>query len=742
MNKITKKPLHRIGYDFIVPPYITEGKDEYYLRNLQNPTTAVYRKLSAYEIEVLVKNENQSDNWSDIYVREQFDPKLVKNCHFHGLIRIGALESYYLEYHELQLPVGLYNSTIVSCDIGDNVVIKNVDYLAHYIIGNEVILFNINEMHATNHAKFGNGIVKEGEEEEVRIWLELANENGGRKILPFDGITTADAFLWTKYRDDKVLMERLREMTEQQFDARRGYYGTVGDRSVIKNTRILKDVKVGTDAYIKGGNKLKNLTVNSSKEAPSQIGEGVELVNGIMGYGSRAFYGVKAVRFVIGENAILKYGARLINSLLGDNSTISCCEVLNSLIYPAHEQHHNNSFLCAAIVMGQANMAAAATVGSNHNSRGADGELVAGRGFWPGLSTSLKHNSKFASFCLLAKAAYPAELDIPFPFSLVSNHESKDCLQIMPAYWFMYNMYALARNAWKYEARDKRVIKAQHIVFDYLAPDTVGEMFDALYLLERLVGEAYQRGPGVAGNGMDTTVQESGRRLLLEQAETVQQLSVRADQVEAGSRPVIIVKAYQAYHTYREMIHFYGVKTLLGYLLEKEEHLAKLLSRWNQATREKWVNLGGQLVGESDLESMKTQIRERSIASWEALHNHYDALYADYPAQNCRYALASLMELHGVSASEIDEKLWFSWLDRAVQTKKSLAAKTRDSRKKDYENIFRQSTYDNPAEMDEVLGTIDDNSFINESFQDAMRFEHSVDLLKQQERRVWNAKRP
>ena len=220
--------------------------------------------------------------------------------------RIGALESYYLEYHELQLPVGIYNSTIVSCDIGDNVVIMNVDYLAHYQIGQEVILFNINEMHATNHAKFGNGIVKDGEEEEVRIWLELANENAGRKVLPFEGMTPADAFLWTKYREDTFLMERFKEMTEQRFDARRGYYGKVGDRTVIKNTRILKDVKIGTDAYIKGGNKLKNLTINSSAEAPSQIGEGAEMVNGIMGYGSRAFLWYQSSPFYHGGKYRIK----------------------------------------------------------------------------------------------------------------------------------------------------------------------------------------------------------------------------------------------------------------------------------------------------------------------------------------------------------------------------------------------------------------------------------------------------
>ena len=48
----------------------------------------------------------------------------------------------------------------------------------------------------------------------------------------------------------------------------------------------------------------------------------------------------------------------------------------------------------------------------------------------------------------------------------------------MPGYWFMYNMYALARNSWKYEDRDKRTEKIQPIEYDYLAPDTINEMFD------------------------------------------------------------------------------------------------------------------------------------------------------------------------------------------------------------------------------------------------------------------------
>jgi len=55
-----------------------------------------------------------------------FDPDLVKNCRFFGLVRIGKLESLYLEFNNIRLQVGLYDSTIISCDFGDNVVVNNV----------------------------------------------------------------------------------------------------------------------------------------------------------------------------------------------------------------------------------------------------------------------------------------------------------------------------------------------------------------------------------------------------------------------------------------------------------------------------------------------------------------------------------------------------------------------------------------------------------------------------------------
>jgi hypothetical protein len=98
---------------------------------------------------------------------------------------------------------------------------------------------------------------------------------------------------------------------------------------------------------------------------------------------------------------------------------------------------------------------------------------------------------KIFIFTLLSKGDFPAELHIPIPFSLVHNDVSNDILLVMPGYWFMHNMYALVRNEGKYLSRDKRLDKMQEIEYNYLAPDSVNEMFDALQLMKIATATAY-----------------------------------------------------------------------------------------------------------------------------------------------------------------------------------------------------------------------------------------------------------
>jgi len=748
MNEIKKSPIDSLGYNFIDSRYLPKGKDEYYLRDIQNRSGIGYRQLTAYEIEVLVRNRNTSANWNHILVSDSFTPELVQNCKFFGLVRIGKLESCYLEFHNLRRPVGLYNSTIISCDLGDNVCVDNTNYLSHYIIGNEVMVVNTNELATTDYAKFGNGILKEGEDESIRIWLEVCNENGGRSIIPFNGMLPGDAWLWSRFRDDLALQSRFKEFTEKKFDNRRGYYGKIGDRTVIKNCKIIKDVWIGSDAYLKGANKLKNLTINSSPQAMSQIGEGCELVNGIVGYGCRIFYGVKAVRFIMASHSQLKYGARLINSYLGNNSTISCCEVLNSLIFPAHEQHHNNSFLCAATVMGQSNMAAGATIGSNHNSRSPDGEIIAGRGFWPGLCVSLKHNSRFASFAILAKGDYPAELDIPFPFSLVSNDAAKDELVIMPAYWFLHNMYALARNSWKYLDRDKRTDKTQLLEFDFLAPDSVNEIINAMRLFRLYTGKAQARlqvapamkEPAPAKNAAPIKarqrppedVEAFGKEILENDPGLVDELEIFAEGIENSDRKVRLIKVPQAYSVFRGLITYYAATQLLAFIKAQKPATLQDLQQLLPATLPltQWTNVGGQLIRDTELQKFLQQVRSGKIRDWDQVHAFYNTQSGNYTKDKLAHALAAYKEVQGVNLKKAGPSAFRELFDQSVAIKDWMTGGIYTSRAKDYTNPFRKMVYSSLQEMDVVVGSLADNSFIRQEKEAFGKYRKEVEELK------------
>ncbi len=685
------------------------------------------RKLTDSEVSSLIKQGNSAVKWETVLVKDPFNPDKFQKNTFSGDVVIGACTKAALGNESLSLPSGIYNSVIRNSVIGDNCSVHNVTLISDYIIGNNVLLFNIDELSVSSHPLFGTGMVNSKGE---RNWLDIANENGGRRVLPFRSIMAADCFLWSKYREEPRLMKKLTALTDksEQFSGKRK--GTIGNDTIIRSSRIIQDVIIGEKATITGADLLQNLTIQSTPDTPTIIGEGSKLFNGIIHSGAQVLYDVKAYNFVLSSHSTLKSGARFFDSFLGENSTISCCEVQSSLIFPFHEQHHNNSFLIASTIQGQSNIAAGATIGSNHNSRGADGEIVAERGFWPALSSSLKHNCKFAAFTLLAKADYPYELNIELPFSLVSQDESNNRLIIMPAYWFLYNMYALARNSWKFNMRDKRKDKSQYLEFDYLAPDTIEEIFKSLDLLTLWTGKAWYRKYRSFTDYVDTEkLMEKGEEILNGETGEIASLEILGEMMENSTRDVLIIKAEQAYKAYREMIHYYAVKNITYYAKMNSFSLSTVTKMFEGAVRASWINLGGQLMKKGELEILKNDIITSEIDSWEGIHNRYSTLSKDYPENKCRHAFASLMSLYNINSSGVNRKFWKKTLEMALTIQKHIEKNTYESRLKDYTNKYRRITFDTKEEMEAVIGTIEDDTFIHIIQKEAKLFKTSVEKL-------------
>ena len=712
------------------------------------------RHLSAKEVYTLIQNRNSSSDsdWQNVWVSEkegEFCAEQITQSEFNGFVILGVIRPATLKYHDLELKTGIYRSVLENVVTGDDCVIRNVNYLSNYRLGNRVLLFNVQEMSCTNHSKFGNGILKEGEPEKNRIWIGVGNENDQRAVLPFETMIPADAFLWSRYREDKVLMQKFVELTEYFNDKKNNTYGIVEDDAVIKNCTLLKDAKIGSHSYIKGAFKLKNITILSSKDEASQIGEGVELVNGIVGYGSRIFYQAVAVRFVIGRNCQLKYGARLLNSVLGDNSTVSCCEMLNNLIFPFHEQHHNSSFLIASTVMGQSNIASGATIGSNHNSRSPDGEMIAGRGFWPGLCSDFKHNSKFASFVLVSKGSYINELNITYPFSLVASNPEDKTIHIIPAYWFLYNMFAIARNKSKFIKRDKRIVKVQHIETNPFAPDTMQEILSALdrlielterYLL--LDEEDYKK----------MTVKESDANIhakfsaMAKASQKNELYQIAKDYLHQNSESqflllddrcqkkygAVIYKPAQAYREYRRVLKYFASDTLIKWC---KEHNKNSLSKNDleeikeNKLYEKWLNVGGQVIAQKKIDELFELIKNDSLKNWEQVHAYYDTCQENYLEYKARYAVHILEFLYAKPVKDFTKEIFMDITKDVALVSMNILESSISSREKDYNDYFRAITFRNKDEMEAVYGTLKDNSFLNELKSSTDEFETEIEKL-------------
>jgi hypothetical protein len=673
------------------------------------PTRATYRRLSGQEVRRLQDNGNTCADWSVIRVRGAFDPGLVRNCRFDGPVRLGALSRGIRRHEGLSLPRGLYDSRLGHCEVGDAPCIHHVRLLSRCRLGRDVLLLDVGQLLAGG---------AQGPPAEIR----LINEAGGRSILIFEGLLPADAWLWARHRDDPPLLNRLRRLALRQPAACVLDECRIGDGCVIAHARLLRDVTLGPACRVVGAESLQRLTVHSSPDEPTHIGAAVQLADGLVGPGCRIDSAAQATAFVLGDHCRLEQAARVSDVVIGDNSAIACCEIRNSLIFNSHQQHHNNSFLIAAQIAGQSNLAAGATIGSNHNSRANDGEIIAGRGFWPGLCTSLKHSSRFASYVLLATGDYTHELDIPLPFCLVSQDAARGRLLVMPAFWWFHNLYALARNDWKFRARDARRHPRQHIEFGALAPDTVDEIRSAMALLERWVGQAYlsRRGSGAATNdpsaGPSTLPgdpAEVGRRLLAQSPRDVDGLEILGERLENSTREVVILKPRQAWSAYRQMLHHYAVGVLLDSIKShgrlRDQQVARPTGT-PRAAASQWANLGGQVVRREDLLALLRDVRAGRLASWQAIHRRYDRLHRRYDADRSHHARAVLLELLGTT--ELSADLWRAAREEAQRIQQFVCDQVLASRQKDYENPFRLAIFGGLEQMEAVIGKLEDDPFI------------------------------
>lgn len=302
----------------------------------------------------------------------------------------------------------------------------------------------------------------------------------------------------------------------------------------------------------------------------------------------------------------------------------------------------------------------------------------------------------------------------------------------MPGYWFMYNMYALVRNGGKYRSRDKRPDRSQVIEYDYLAPDSVEEILDALPILRKATAKAWAKKNNKSIP--ERELEKKGEALLNENGTDIKKLEVFLEGVENTDRKVQLLKVGEAYKIFKELIIYYGVEQLLTRIKDGK------IKTWEQLTdafsqvpeRFNWINIGGQLIPENAIKTLTRNIHNGKIGGWDQVHDFYHRKSKDYPKDKFRHAMACLLSVLGIHPNKFTKKLFVQLLLQAVKTNNWILQQIIDSRTKDYQNPFRQMVYDNKGEMDKVLGPLEENSFIKEQKGQATAFKNQVDAALNQ----------
>jgi hypothetical protein len=180
-------------------------------------------------------------------------------------------------------------------------------------------------------------------------------------------------------------------------------------------------------------------------------------------------------------------------------------------------------------------------------------------------------------------------------------------------------------------------------------------------------------------------------------------LSVECPGVEHSRRPTLIAKPKKAWKAYRHMIRFYAIPEIMSWF-EANPDLSPqdAAETFSDERVRDWENVGGQIVPTMRVYELIGRVKSGDIDSWKSMHAAYDALEAEYAAEKARHAWASLRDLVGKGPLEPVDLV--HELERFIETTLFVTQETFASRKKDWDNPFRQATFRNPDEMRAVLG--------------------------------------
>ena len=569
-----------------------------------------FLRLTAEQIAVLEAQSCRCENWSEVTVAEDFNPKYVRNVNFSGQVRLGSFNKTFTLAGGIRKHSGIYHATLHNVIVGDDCMVEHIrNYIANYIIGDGSYIENVTDLITYGETSFGNGTK-----------VSVLNETGGREVAIHEHLSSHEAYITALYRHDQRLVDSLNALVSKYVESSTSTVGVIGKNVEIMDAMHIVNVKIGDCARIKGASRLRNGSIVSCAEAPVNIGMNVIADDFIIESGSSITDGVTLTRCFVGQACILGHGYSASDSLFFSNCQGENGEACALFAGPYTVTHHKSTLLIAGMFSFM--NAGSGSNQSNHMYKlGPIHQGIFERGAKTTSDSYVLYPAKIGAFSLVMgrHVNNPDTSDLPFSYLI----EQQGVTYIIPG----VNLKSVGtiRDVKKWPSRDRRQDphRLDHINFNHLSPFTVQKMFDGISILEKL--------KEASGNRADNYYYKKS--------------IIRNASLHKG------LKYYQT-----GIIKFLGnsfITRIQDADVSSDAALRRALRRDNPSGAGHWLDISGLICPASEIEKLCDDLTEGKVRDVVELGSRFGRIASDYYSFEWTWAYDAIEKFWGYDLAQI-----------------------------------------------------------------------------------------
>ena len=601
-----------------------------------------YRLLSEQEIQVLENNVCWAEDWSRVMVAPDFRPYNFHRVMFYGDIRLGRFEKKIEVAKGFFKHSGINDATLRNVTVGNDCLIEKVgNFINNYTIGDDCYISNICSLETLEGASYGAGST-----------ISVLNEMGDGNVTLFRELNSQLAAFMVKYNQDKVLMNTLRQLIDDEVRVTRPERGTIGNRVKIINTKDITNTVIKGDCEISGAARLADCTILSSEDASVYIGTGVICENSIICDGCSINNSVKMQDCFVGEACQITNGFTAEASLFFANSFMANGEACAAFCGPFSASHHKSSLL----IGGQFSFynAGSNTNFSNHAYKMGPlhyGTLERGSKTASGAYVLMPATIGAFSVCFGKLMHHPDTRNLPFSY-LIAYGET---MVLVPGR--NITTVGLYRDIKKWPKRDKRSKQSKKSIinFDWLSPFTVGEILEGIRVLEAL--------RSASGDNVTTY--------------NFHDYVINASSLQKG------LKYYDI-----------ALRIYMGAVLKRAQKEGFLSEPKSEVGKGQWVDLSGLLLPQSEEQRLVEDIKSGAVENIQQVLARFEEINANYSDYRWAWSYQLIKDYYHLD--RLDETACERIREDYVKARRAWIAEIRKDAEKEFsQGDVEQEVYEN-----------------------------------------------